>query len=278
MGLLDGKVAIITGCGRGFGEAMAKLFASEGAMVSICDIIPLQELEDKVGSKIRASGGRVLCHETDVSKEDQVGLVVRRTSEELGTVDILINNVGIAGPTEDCWKITLEEWNHTLDVNLGGTFLCTKAVLSEMIRKRWGRIINLSSVTGKNPLAHRTPYATSKMGIIGFTRTLATEVGRYGITVNAICPGNPGGERNVELVRDLAKYLGKPFDAGACRMRFEETRRKGVLAGRYLAGEGFSQTLILHEDVARLALFLSSDVAGKITGQDINVDAGMVMW
>lgn len=278
MGLLDGKVALITGCGRGFGEAMARLFASEGAKVSICDIIPLQELEEKVGSKIRASGGRVLCHEADVSKEDQVNLMVRKTLKEFGTVDILINNVGISGPTEDCWKITLEEWNHTLDVNLGGTFLCTKAVLPEMIRKRWGRIINLSSITGKNPLPHRTPYSTSKMGIIGFTRTLAAEVGRYGITVNAICPGNPGGERNVELARDLAKYLGKPFDAEACRRGFEELRGKGVLAGRYLTGEGFSQTLILHGDVARLALFLASDEAGKITGQDINVDGGTVMW
>jgi len=278
MGRLNGRVAIITGCGRGFGEAMAKLFANEGATVSICDIIPLQELEEKVGSKIRAAGGRVLCHEVDVSKEDQVNLMVRRTLEEFGTVDILVNNVGIAGPTEDCWKITLEEWNHTLDVNLGGTFLCTKVVLPEMIRKGWGRIINLSSVTGKNPLPHRTPYATSKMGIIGFTRTLAAEVGRYGITVNAICPGNPGGERNVELIRDLAKYRGKPFDAEACRKELEESRRKGVLAGRYLAGEGLSQTLISHEDVARLALFLCSDEADKITGQDINVDAGVVMW
>jgi len=278
MGTLDGRVAIITGCGRGFGEAMAKLFASEGATVSICDIIPLKEFEDRVGSRIRAAGGRVLCHETDVSQEDQVNLMIRRTLEEFGTVDILINNVGIAGPTEDCWKISLEEWSHTLDVNLGGAFLCTKAVLPEMIRKRWGRIINLSSITGKSPLPHRTPYATSKMGIIGFTRTLAAEVGRYGITVNAICPGNPGGERNVELARDLAKYLGKPFDADACRRRFEESRRKGVLGGRYLTEEGFSQALISHEDVARLAVFLCSEYGGMITGQDINVDGGIVMW
>jgi NAD(P)-dependent dehydrogenase (short-subunit alcohol dehydrogenase family) len=278
MGILTGKVAIITGCGRGFGEAMAKLFANEGATVSICDIISLQQLKSKVGSEIRAAGGKVLCTRTDVSKENQVSIMVQRTLKEYGTIDILINNVGISGPTEDCWKITTDEWNHTLDVNIGGAYLCSKAVLPEMIRKRWGRIINLSSITGKNPLAHRTPYATSKMGLIGFTRSLAVEVGQYGITVNAICPGNPGGERNVELSRDLAIYLGKSFDADTCRKDFEQSRRNGVLAGRYLSSEGFSQTLISHEDVARTALFLCSEAACRITGQDINVDAGAIMW
>ena len=178
MGILTGKVAITTGCGRGFGEALAKLFANEGATVSICDIISLQQLKSKVGSEIRAAGGKVLCTRTDISKENQVSIMVQRTLKEYGTIDILINNVGISGPTEDCWKITTDEWNHTLDVNIGGAYLCSKAVLPEMIRKRWGRIINLSSITGKNPLAHRTPYATSKMGLIGFTRSLAVEVGQ----------------------------------------------------------------------------------------------------
>jgi NAD(P)-dependent dehydrogenase (short-subunit alcohol dehydrogenase family) len=204
--------------------------------------------------------------------------MVRKTLDKFGAADILVNNVGVAGPTEDCWRISLKDWNRTFDVNVGGTFLCCRAVLPEMMKRGWGRIINLSSITGKTPLPHRTPYSTSKMAIIGFTRTLAAEVGRYGITVNAICPGNPGGERNVELVRDLAKYLGKHFDAEACRKEFEESRVKGVLAGKYLAGEGLSQTLILHEDVTRLALFLCSSMGDRITGQDINVDAGTVMW
>lgn len=278
MGKLDGRVAIITGCGRGFGEAIAKLFAREGAAVSICDIIPLRELERNVGSKIEAIGGKVLCFRADVSKENQVNGMVKKTIERFGTVDILVNNVGIGGPTKDCWEITLAEWNRTLSVNLGAAFLCTKAVLPEMIRKMHGRIINISSVTGKNPLPHRTPYATSKMAMIGFTRTLATEVGRYNITVNAICPGNPGGERNVELARDLAKYLGKPFNANEYRKQVDEWRRKGVLAGRFLDNEGFVQALITHEDVASMALFLASDEASKITGQDINVCGGMVMW
>ncbi len=277
MGRLMDRVALITGCGRGFGEATAKLFAEEGAAVSICDIIPLRELEEKVGSKIEAMGGKVLCSQTDVTKEDQVNSMVRETVKRFGTVDILVNNVGVAGPTKDCWEITFEEWSKTMSVNLGGTFLCTKAVLPEMIRMKRGRVINLSSITGKSPMPHRTPYATSKMGIIGFTRTLATEVGKYNITVNAICPGNPGGERNIEVAGGLIKYLGKPFEADEARRQFDEQRQRGVLGGRYLSHEGFVEALITHEDVAFMALFLASDEASRITGQDINVCGGAVM-
>jgi len=278
MGLLKGKVAIVTGSGRGLGQVTAMLLAKEGAAVSISDIVPLRELKEEVGDKILASGGEVLCSETDTSKEDQVNSMIRKTIAEYGAIDILVNNVGISGPTEDCWKISTAEWRHTLEVNVDGTFLCSKAVLPRMIDNRWGRIVNLSSVTGKNPQPHRTPYATSKMGLIGFTRSLAAEVGRYGITVNAVCPGTPGTERNVEVARDLAKYLGQPFDSDLCRRTFEERRESGVLAGKYLSGEGFSQALIEQEDVANLVLFLCSDAACRITGQDINVSAGEIMW
>ncbi len=192
MGKLDGKVALVTGAGRGHAEALAKLFAKEGATLSICDIISLEELERKVGSEIRAEGGKVLCFQTDVSQEEQVNKMVQETIKDFGTIDILANVVGIAGPTKDVWDITLGEWKQSLAVNLDSMFLYSKAVLQEMIRKKWGRIINFSSTTGKTPLAHRTPYATTKMGVIGFTRTLAAEVGRFNITVNAVCPGLSG--------------------------------------------------------------------------------------
>jgi len=278
MGRLEGRVALITGCRRGFGKTMAELFASEGAAVSICDIVPLDELEREVGSEVEASGGKVLCSRTDVSDEDQVNSMVEATLDELGTIDILINNVGIGGPTKSTWELTLPEWSRTMEVNLGGTFLCTRAALPEMIRKKYGRVINFSSTIVKSPYPYRTPYATTKMGIIGFTRILALEVGKYNITANAICPGNPGGERNVEVLRDLAAYLGKSFNADAARKRFTEMREQGVLGGKYLAGEGYVEALMSHMDVAQLALFLASEEAGSITGQDINVSAGAAMW
>jgi NAD(P)-dependent dehydrogenase (short-subunit alcohol dehydrogenase family) len=277
MGRLDNRVALITGCRRGFGKAMARLFASEGASVSICDIVPLEELQREVGAPIEAKGRRVICSQTDVSDEAQVNALVEATIAELGPIDILVNNVGIGGPTKSTWELTLSEWNRTMEVNLGSTFLCTKAVVPEMIKRKYGRIINFSSTIVKKPYPYRTPYATTKMGIIGFTRVLALEVGRHNITANAICPGNPGGERNVEVLRDLAAYLGKPFDSEAARKRFEELRERGVLGGKHLEGEGYVEALITHMDVAQLALFLASDKASNITGQDINVSAGVTM-
>jgi len=261
MGKLDGRVAIVTGCGRGFGRAIAALFAREGALLSVCDVIPRGELEGGVGKEIESLGGRALCFQTDVSDETQVASMVGETIDELGTVDILVNNVGVSGPTKMCMDITREEWDKTMAVNLGGMFLCTRAVLPEMVRRKRGRIINLSSVSGKNPQPYRTPYATSKMGVIGFTRALVAEVGRHNITVNAICPGFPGN-----------------FDPDDYRAEMDEIKRAGVLGGRYLADEGFAGASITLDDVANMALFFASDEACRITGQDINVCGGSVMW
>jgi NAD(P)-dependent dehydrogenase (short-subunit alcohol dehydrogenase family) len=276
MGKLDGKVALVTGAGRGHAEAVAKLFAEEGATLSICDILPLDELERRVGSRIRAEGGKVLCFQTDVSQEEQVNRMVQETIKNFGTIDILANVVGIAGPTKDVWDITMGEWKQTLAVNLDSTFLYSKAVLPEMIRKKWGRIINFSSTTGKTPLAHRTPYATTKMGVIGFTRTLAAEVGRFNITVNAVCPGW-SGERNVELSKAMSEYMGRTFDREAYNKSFEERSQKGVLAGRWLSSEGYSDRGSGPDEAALLCLFLASDDGDIFTGQDINL-GGYCMW
>ena len=276
MGRLEGKVAIVTGAARGHAEAVARRFAKEGAAVSICDVIPVEELEAKVGSEIRAAGGDVICFETDVSQEAPVQEMVAATIEKFGTIDILANVVGIAGPTKDVWDMSLEEWRRTLEVNLDSLFICSKTVLPEMIRKEYGKIINFSSGTGKQPLSHRAPYATSKMGVIGFTRTLAADVGRYNITVNAICPGWHM-ERSLELARGRAEYMNRSFDEDALRERYGKTNPKSVIAGRWCSDEGYSDKGSGSEDAAALAVFLASEDSANMTGQDINT-GGTVMW
>ena len=276
MGRLDGKVAIVTGAARGHAEAIAKQFAKEGASVSICDVCTVQELENTVGAEITAAGGKVLCAQTDVSKEEQVNEMVQKTLKEFGTIDILANVVGIAGPTKDVWDMSLDEWKQTLAINVDSAFLCSKAVLPEMIKKQYGKIINFSSGTGKQPLSHRAPYATSKMAIIGFTRTLAADVGRYNINVNAICPGQHL-ERSLELAKGRAEYQGKPFDENTFRQNFRSPNSQRTLAGRWCADEGYREQGSTSEDTARLAVFLASDDSASITGQDINSDGG-VMW
>ena len=276
MAILDGKVALVTGAGRGHGEAVAVRFAEEGAAVAVCDIVPVEELEGGVGERIRAAGGEVFCSQTDVSKEEPVRQLVQDTIDRLGTIDILVNVVGIAGPTKDVWQMSLAEWRETLAVNLDSAFLGCKYALPEMIRKRYGRVINFSSGSGKQPLSHRTPYTTSKMGIIGFTRTLAADVGRYNITVNAICPGSHE-ERSVELERARAEYRGEAFDEEALRRRYREPRPNAVLAGRWCGDEGFVEKGAGSEEAAAIAVFLASDNAASMTGQDIN-SGGWVMW
>lgn len=273
---LEGKVALITGAARGHAEAIAKRFAKEGASVSICDILPVGELENQVGTDIEKAGGKVLCSQTDVSKEDQVQQLVDHTMAHFGTIDILANVVGIAGPTKDVWDMSLAEWKQTLDINLDSLFLCCKAVLPEMIRKRSGKIINFSSGTGKQPLSHRTPYATSKMGVIGFTRTLAADVGRYNITVNAICPGGHE-DRTVELIRARAEYMNKDFDEEGFRRNLTAKNSNQVLAGRWCADEDYVDKGSGPDDAARMAVFLASEDSSNITGQDMNTGGG-VMW
>jgi NAD(P)-dependent dehydrogenase (short-subunit alcohol dehydrogenase family) len=174
--------------------------------------------------------------------------------------------------------LSLSEWKRTLEINLDSAFLCSKAVLPEMIKNRYGKIINFSSGAGKQPLTHRCPYAASKMAIIGFTRTLAADVGRYNINVNAICPGIHQ-ERSLELTRARAEYAGRPFDDEIFRKRFQAERQdsKSILAGRWSADEGYLEKGSGPEDAAKLAVFLASDDSSSITGQNINTD-GAVMW
>ena len=274
MGRLENKVALITGAARGHAEAMARRFAAEGADIAMCDIVPVDELESTTGEAVRATGRRALCVKTDVSDEGQVNDLVERTLAKFGKIDILAPVVGIAGPTKDLHELTLSEWRQVQIVNVDSAFLCCKAVLPHMIERRAGRIILYSSPTGKQPLAHRSSYATSKMAIIGLTRTLAAEVGRHLITVTAICPGGHPA-RDVELTQAFNEYTGQTEKNQTSQLPCGAGR-----TGRWtlLANEGYLQDHGTSEDAAAVAVFIASDEASHFTGQDVNTPGGYVMW
>ena len=259
MKLLD-KTAIVTGGGRGIGKAISLMFAREGADISLA--ARSTDLMMEVSREIATLGRRCLVNTTDLTKIDQINGMVKRTCDEFGRIDILVNNSGVAGPTKYVHEITPQEWDETFDVNLRGAFLCCRAVVPVMIGQGGGKIINIASMTGKRPLPMRTPYCATKMGLIGFTRSVAAELGKFNINVNAICPGAVEGPRIEKVIKDAAAAEGVPEEV--VRTRFVSPSPLG--------------RMVSAEDVARLAVFLASDDSRNMTGQDINVTAGVVMY
>ncbi|MEM2111944.1 MAG: SDR family NAD(P)-dependent oxidoreductase [Candidatus Bathyarchaeia archaeon] len=257
---LLGKVAFVTGGGVGIGRAISLMFAREGADVSLA-ARSIDRMEE-VAHEIRAMGRKALVNAMDVTSVEQVDRAVKRTLEEFGRIDILVNNSGIAGPTAPVYEITPEQWDETFNVNLKGAFLCCRAIVPIMIKQRSGKIINIASMTGKRPLPMRTPYCATKMGLIGFTRCLASELGKFNINVNAICPGPVAGSRIESVIKNAAKAEG---------VSEEEVRN------RFLSASPLRR-FVSAEDVAKCAVFLASDDATNMTGQDINVTAGIVMY
>lgn len=258
---LKDEVAIVTGGSRGLGRAIAVEFAREGARVVLAarSKAEMEETERQV----RAAGGQALIAPTDLAKPEDIEAMVAATRKAFGPVGILVNNAGIAGPTALCEDVKPDDWDYTMLVNVKGPFLCCRAVLPEMKQRRKGRIINIGSVSSKRPLVQRSPYTTSKMALIGFTRTLAAEVGAYGITVNLICPGPVSGPRIESVLANFAKATGKTRDEVAHEMFLQHSALRRFVDA---------------EDVARLAVFLASEAGRNMTGQDLNVTAGLIMY
>lgn len=256
----EGQTALVTGGGRGIGRAICTRLASRGADVVVADVDKDEMSETR--ELVENEGRRALPLYTDLLEPETVESTVEEALSEFGSVEMLVNNSGIAGPTSLCEEVTLEEWDETLGVNLRGVFLMTSELLPSMKEAGYGRIVNIASVTAKRPLYGRTPYAASKAGIIGFTRTLADEVGEHDINVNAVCPGSVEGPR----IRDVYERQAEERN-----LSYEEVRAEQ--AGASARGE-----LVQGDDVARLVAFLCSDDATRMTGQDLNVSAGKVMY
>ena len=255
---LKDKVAIVTGASQGIGEVIAQRVAREGAKTILA--ARSKENLEATARKIADAGGTALVLPTDITDENSVKNMMEKTVSEWGTVDILINNSGVPGAMAPLEVLSVEEWEDCMRVNVTGMFLCCKHVVPIMKEKRSGRIINISSMTGKRPLAHRSPYAASKMAVIGLTRTLAFEVGEFGVTVNVVCPGATEGERIHRVIANEAEALN---------ISLEEAERNFT---------GTLNTLVLPEDIANMCIYLSSEEGAHMTAQDINVTGGLCWY
>jgi len=253
---LKGRIAIVTGASRGLGEGIVRAFAAEGAAVALFsrDIKRLQ----KHVEELKALGKEAVAYKVDVADVEQVNQAVGQVVSQFGRVDILVNNAAIA-PSMPFVEMSDDVRDSVIEVNIKGVWNCTRAVLPHMIKQRYGKVINISSVTG--PMVSgkgMTAYAASKGAVSAFTRTLALEVAEYGINVNAICPGS----FDTPMFRSVAKHRGWDSEDD-----YVEHVGRGIPLGR----------LGTIEETGDLAVFLASDKSKYITGVEIVIDGGNII-
>jgi 2-hydroxycyclohexanecarboxyl-CoA dehydrogenase len=247
---LDGRVAMVTGAGRGIGEAIARRLAAEGAAISVCDL----NGESAAGTAqgIIAGGGRALAVPMDVTDSAAVRQAVARITQELGPIDILVNNAGW-DKVEPFVQSTEETWDKVIAINLKGPIICTRAVLDGMIERGRGKIISIGSDAGRVGSSGEAVYSAAKGGVIAFTKTLARELARHQINVNCVCPG----PTDTPLFAGIAESNPRLMDA----------LKRAIPMGR----------LGRPEDIAGAVAFLASDDTGFITGQTLSVSGGLTM-
>jgi 3-oxoacyl-[acyl-carrier protein] reductase len=241
------RTALVTGASRGIGRAAAIALGAAGFAVCV-NYRAQAEAAQAVVQAIRAAAGEATAIQADVSQREEVESLFKQVSEQLGPPAVLVNNAGITRDTL-LLRLSEDDWDAVLDTNLRGAYLCTKAALRPMLKARWGRIINVSSVVGQTGNPGQANYAAAKAGLIGFTRSVAREVANRNITVNALAPGY--------ITTDITQDLPEELKAKVLEM---------IPAGRFGTPE----------DVADAAVFLASDAARYITGQVLNVDGGFV--
>ncbi len=246
---LSNKVAIVTGSARGIGRAIALKLAEAGANIVVNDIAAAADSLEGVAAEIRALNRQALVVTADVSSSEDVARLIETAAGHFGRIDILVNNAGV---TRDqiLMRMSDEDWDTVLNIDLKSAFLCTRSVLRHMVRQRWGRIISISSVVGIIGNAGQANYASAKAGVIGLTKSIAKEVGSRGITANAIAPGF--------IETRMTEHL-------------DEKQRQAILQRIPLGSIGTPR------DVAEAVAFLASEEARYITGQVLNVDGGMAL-
>lgn len=243
-----GKRVVVTAGAAGIGRAMARTFAAEGARVWICDI------DEAALEQFRAENPGMGAVEADVSDEAGMSAFFDAALADLGGVDALVNNAGIAGPTCRVEDMDFADWRRTMSVNLDSVFLATRLAVPHL-KKNGGAIVNLSSVAGRLGVPLRLPYVTSKFGIVGLTETLAMELGPYGISVNALLPGAVEGARLDRVIDARAKAFGVGFEA----------ERKKFLSRISM------RTTVTPQEIADMALYLACGPGKHISGQSISI-------
>lgn len=253
------RVAVVTGANRGIGRAIAVALGAAGFAVAATarDAATLRETV----AEVEAGGGTALALACDVRDEASVTAMAAAASD-LGPVHTVVANAGIAGPTAPLHEIALADWRDCLATDLDGVFLTFRAFVPALVAAGEGSLVAVSSMTGKRPLHGRTPYAAAKMGVIGLVRTLAVELGPHGIRVNAVCPGAVAGPRIDDVIARQAAARG-----------ISEAEALAAFTGASPLGR-----LVEAGEVAAACAYLASDAAASITGEDMNVTAGVVMF
>lgn len=254
------RVTVVTGAGAGIGRSLARAFAEQGDTVVLA-ARRVDKLEE-TARWIQSQGGDALVVPTDVTDQGSVSALADTVGGRLGRVDVVVNNSGIGGPAAALTQVDEQDWLATFDVNVHGVFRVTRAFLPAMIEAGGGSIVTIGSISGKRPVPERAAYTTTKMALVGFTRTLAHEVGRHGIRVNLISPGFVEGPRLDWVVAQQAQGRGIPEEEVRREMRHLSPLRR-------LTGA---------DDVAAAAVYLASAGAAAITGVDLNVDSGVTMY
>jgi len=254
------RVTVVTGASQGIGRQLAVAFGAAGDAVVLA--ARSRDGLEATARAVAGAGGEPLIVPTDVTDIDSVASMANVVLERYRRVGVLINNSGIGGPSGTLWELDPQDWTDTYSVNVHGVFLVTRALLPSMIERGSGSVINIGSISGKRPLYGRSAYTSSKLALVGLTRTLAVEAGQFGVRVNLISPGFVAGPRLDWVISAQAAARGVAAE---------------VVEASF-ANEAALNRLTEARDVADAALFLASDAARAITGADLNVNSGVVMY